>query len=775
MRKPEEIASAFSDTSELDGRRAFFLVGIGGAGMSALARMLHRRGNSVTGTDGTRSPEIDRLIAEGIEARVGHSGEGLTNRHALVVSDAIDLGASPEIEKAKELGIPIVRRSQALGWLLKRYKVIAVTGTHGKTTTTAMLGSGLIEAGLDPLVVVGASIPEWGGPVREGAGKYAVVEACEAYDSLQDIQPGLVLLTNLELDHVDFHGSYAHLRDSVIAFVNKLPSDGWLVYCSEDRGAAEVAELTSARAVPYGASVEWQRLVANMLGMESGLAPLPSEHGLAVPGRHNLLNAAGALTAAALVGADLSRVEKALRVFQGAERRLQVLQERPVAVIDDYAHHPSEIKASLTALRDKYFGPRRPSRRLVVVFQPHLYSRTALLVSEFAEALSLADEVFLTDIYPAREAPMPGISSARIAELVTVPVQYVPSRRLLPRVVASRVSPGDVVVGMGAGNIAEFAPDLVAELRRLEELRERRRALSVAVLYGGDSAEREVSLHSGRAVHSALLRLGHRVTMLDVTDALLGVGSLAELIGPNRPDVAFLAVHGTNGEDGSIQGLLELLHIPYTGSGVQASAICMDKAMTKRILQASGIKTPQGQLLSDLDDPIQLRLPLIVKPNEQGSTVGLSFVEKKEELCPALKRAFSYDERVLVEEWVRGVEISTPVLNGEALEPVEIAPASGRYDFASKYLPGATEEIIPARIPVPLREEAKRIALAAHKALGCKGASRTDAIVQGDEIVVLEVNTLPGLTETSLLPNSAAACGIDFDDLCRRLLEEAIA
>ncbi len=742
--------------------------------MSALARMLHRRGYELVGTDGTRSAEIDRLNSEGIDARVGHSGEALTERHALVVSDAIDLGASPEIERARELGVPIVRRSQALGWLLQRYKVLAVTGTHGKTTTTAMLGTGLIEAGLDPLVVVGASIPEWGGPVREGSGEYAVVEACEAYDSLHDIEPSLVLLTNLELDHVDFHGTYANLRDSVVRFVDKLPLEGWLVYCSEDRGAAEVAELTSAKAVPYGASEEWQRLIANMLGLASGLPPLPSERGLAVPGRHNLLNAAGALTAAALIGADLTKVERALRRFGGAERRLQVLQERPVAVIDDYAHHPSEIRASLEALREKYFGPQKPARRLIAVFQPHLYSRTAPLVQEFAEALSLADEVVLTDIYPAREAPMPGVSSARIAEQVTVPVQYVPNRRLLARVVAARVGPGDVVVGMGAGSISEFAPELVAELERTEALREHRRALSVAVLYGGDSAEREVSIHSGRAVFAALQRLGHRPVLLDVTDVLLGSGSLEILIGSTRPDVAFLAVHGTNAEDGALQGLLELLHIPYTGSGIQASAICMDKQMTKRILEAAGIRTPKGQLLSSIDDAVTLGLPLIVKPNEQGSTVGLSFVEKREELCPALKRAFSYDSRVLVEEWIRGTEISTPVLDGEALMPVEIAPVSGRYDFASKYIPGATEEIIPARLPEPVLQDAKRIAVAAHRALGCEGATRTDAIVRDQEIIVLEVNTLPGLTSTSLLPNSAAACGIDFDDLCRRILEDAL-
>jgi D-alanine--D-alanine ligase len=340
--------------------------------------------------------------------------------------------------------------------------------------------------------------------------------------------------------------------------------------------------------------------------------------------------------------------------------------------------------------------------------------------------------------------------------------------------------PGDVVVGMGAGNIAEFAPALVAELARgagvsPTEPGSRR----VVVLYGGDSAEREVSLHSGRAIHAALLRLGHDSKLVDMTELLLGKADLSEFVGEKRPDLAFLAVHGTHAEDGALQGLLELLHIPYTGSGIQASAIAMDKAMTKKVFQTEGIRTPRGAHLTDTDVPFDLRPPLIVKPNAQGSTVGLRFVKEHDELCPALANAFAYDDSVLVEEWIMGMEISVPVLIDRALPPVEIAAASGYYDFESKYTPGATAEIIPARLPQKVLDEAQRIALAAHRALGCAGATRTDMMVrnyEGDqpEIFALEVNTLPGMTATSLLPNSAAAAGIDFDQLCQTLLEDAL-
>jgi UDP-N-acetylmuramate--L-alanine ligase len=774
MRKPDEIQSAFSDTDDLNGLSSFFLVGIGGAGMSAIARMLNHRGYAVTGTDSTASPETERLTLEGINVRIGHSPTGLEPGMALVVTDAIDLNQSPEVARAKELEIPIVRRSQALGWLLRDKKVIAVTGTHGKTTTTGMIGAGLQAAGMDPLIVVGASVPQFKGPIVEGDGEWAVVEACEAYDSFHDINPTIVVLTNLELDHVDFHGSYENLRDSVVRFVDKIPAEGWLVYCTEDRGASEVAELCSVRAIPYGLSEGWMRQSFNIMQRPMPTdRPMPSlEEELTLPGGHNKLNAAGAVIAAMLVGADSDTAALGISKFGGAERRLQFLQTEPIAVVDDYAHHPTEIQASLYALRQR-FG----DRRLIVVYQPHLYSRTEPLIKEFADALSVADFVVLTDIYPAREEPIPGVSSARIAELLSVPCRYVPSRHLLPREVAALAQPEDVIVGMGAGNISEFAPALIEELGRIK--RNETKSYKIAVIYGGDSAEREVSLLSGRAVNDALKRQGHDSKLFDITELLLKSGDLSQFAGTNRPDVAFLAVHGSRAEDGGIQGLFELLHIPYTGSGIQSSAMAMDKALTKQILTSAGLPVAKGVIVTDSNAKIELEGPWIVKPNAQGSTVGLSFVQEQVDLKAAIEKALQYDTSAIVEEWVQGMEVSVPVLGDRALMPVEIAPTSGKYDFQSKYTPGATVEICPAQLSPAITEKLRDIALRSHRALNCRGATRTDMIVRDPdgtgEPVVLEVNTLPGMTSTSLLPNSAREAGIEFEALVQWLVEDALA
>ncbi|HXH61349.1 MAG TPA: UDP-N-acetylmuramate--L-alanine ligase, partial [Fimbriimonadaceae bacterium] len=630
MRTPQEIREAFNDRSELDGHTSFVLVGIGGAGMSGVARMLRSRGFTVRGTDLTESHLIEDLRKLGIDVHIGHTADVVQQGDAVVLSDAIPLATSPEVRRAKELGCPIFRRSQALGWLLKDKKLIAVTGTHGKTTTTGMIGAGMIAAGLDPTIVVGAEVPQFGGAVVEGKGNWAVVEACEAYDSFHDFDPTIVVLTNLELDHVDFHENWENLKSSVARFIEKRKDSAGLFFDPEDAGATEVATMAGAGVANFNSrTVETVYETLRMLGTAA--------ESWQFTGEHNRRNANIALRTVSFVlcqqHPEVGSVQylegfksatSAVVEFKGAARRLQVLKSGDIEVVDDYAHHPTEIKASIQALREKY-----ADRRLVVVYQPHLYSRTKDLIPQFAAALDGADHVFLTDIYPAREDPIPGVSSLRIAEQMQTDVTYVPSRHLLPRKVKAFAKKGDVIVGMGAGNIESFAPDFIQELNRKGD--------RIAVVYGGDSAEREVSLLSGRQVKQALTDLGYDAFLFDATETLLKKGDLTDLQGVGRPDLAFLCVHGTHAEDGAIQGLFELLGIPYPGSALQSSAITMDKALTKQVLEANGIPTPKGVKWHRANPRPELPdLPVIVKPNAQGSTVGLSFVEAKDQLERAI-------------------------------------------------------------------------------------------------------------------------------------------
>lgn len=742
MRKKSEILTEFAPREHLDKANSFFLVGIGGAGMAGTAEMLRIRGLKVKGTDSTDSAIIERLRSLGCEIHIGHTGEFIQHGDVLILSDAIDLATSPEVAAARKLGVSLFRRSQLLGWLVKDKKVVAVTGTHGKTTTTAMIGSALQAAHLDPLVIVGADVEQFGGSVIWGEGEWCVLEACEAYDSLRDLDPTIAVLTNLEPDHLDFHGDFDGLKQSVGDFLRR--SEKAIVYCEADAGAKALAEEMPVTRVPYSESTI----------TDSGIE-------LATFGKHNRENASAAVEVAKLVGADIESSLKGIADFRGAVRRLQVISAENPTLLDDYAHHPTEIENAISAIRARY-----PDRRLVVVFQPHLYSRTADFLPAFAKALSAADLLVLTDIYPAREAPIPGMSSFRIAELVKdCPVKYVPSRHLLAKEVSKLYKAGDVVVGMGAGNIDRFPGQFMDTWRRGDRKK-------VWVVSGGDTSEREVSILSGMGCTAALRRKGYDVLEIDITEHLLGKGTAL----PPLPDVAFLAVHGMHLEGGAMQGFFEILHVPHTGSNMQASVLAMNKSLTKSMLVSHGVRVPAGVIVSQVTDPINLPgvSRFVVKPNSDGSTVGLSFVESLSDLPSAIAKALAYGGEALVEEWVEGLEISVPVLGDRALPAVEIRPKSGAYDFANKYIPGATEEVCPARLTPELSQLVADIALKSHQVLGCAGATRTDMIITENGPVVLELNTLPGMTPTSLLPLSAKTAGIEFDELCDWLVEDAL-
>lgn len=302
--------------------------------------------------------------------------------------------------------------------------------------------------------------------------------------------------------------------------------------------------------------------------------------------------------------------------------------------------------------------------------------------------------------------------------------------------------------------------------------------LSIALLMGGTSAEREVSLHTGAQVAEALGTAGHQVRQLDTAD-LDFIDALRE----GAFDVVFICLHGRFGEDGTIQGLLEVLGLPYVGSGVLASALAMDKAASKRIFEACGLRTPRSVTLHSLPadlGPIVTDLgeKVVVKPASEGSSVGMSIVHASAELAAALALAFEHDDVVLVEQFVQGAEVTVGVLGNEtlrALPTLEVVPEHEFYDYESKYVPGMSKHIIPARVSEEAQAECQRVALDAHRALGCRGLSRSDTIVTpAGEVYLLEINTIPGMTSTSLLPDSARAAGISFPELCDRLVRLAL-
>ncbi|HET6733108.1 MAG TPA: UDP-N-acetylmuramate--L-alanine ligase [Mycobacterium sp.] len=458
------------------------MVGIGGAGMSGIARILLDRGGLVSGSDAKESRGVVALRARGAAIRIGHDESSLDllpgGPTAVVTTHAAIPKTNPELVEARRRGIPVILRPVVLAKLMAGHTTLMVTGTHGKTTTTSMLIVALQHSGFDPSFAVGGDLGEAGTNAHHGSGDCFVAEADESDGSLLEYAPDVAVVTNIEADHLDFYGTVEAYRAVFDDFVERLKPGGALVVCTDDPGAAALADRAAAlgiRVLRYGSDAGRQ-LEGRLLSWEQhdtgAVAHVqlageqhPRVMRLAVPGRHMALNALGALLAAIQVGAEPDTVLDGLAGFEGVRRRLELVgTANGVRVFDDYAHHPTEVRVELTALRTVVQQSGGQSRS-IAVFQPHLYSRTETFAHEFGLALDEADEVFVLDVYAAREQPIAGVSGATVAEHVSVPVTYVPDFSAVAQKVADAAQPGDVVVTMGAGDVTLLGAEILTALQ----------------------------------------------------------------------------------------------------------------------------------------------------------------------------------------------------------------------------------------------------------------------------------------------------------------------
>ena len=438
-------------------------VGIAGAGMSALAELFVRRGYRVTGCDASLAA-ADDLRRLGIELFEGHDPAHVAGASEVIVTSAVRRD-HPELQRARELGIPVTRRAEALGKAVRGGELVAVGGTHGKTTTTVMTTEALKAAGLDPTGIAGGRVGSWNGNLSSGSNRLFVVEADEYDRSFLALAPTVAVVTNVEEDHLDIYpGGLPEIRDAFAQFVR---GAGAIVLCADDAGASSLSLPSSAEIIRYGVDSPDARLRASDMEFASGRSAFTVAYdgkrlgtlALRVPGIHNVKNAMAAVAAGIAVGSTLDGMRAGLESFAGVERRFELIAEvGGVTIIDDYAHHPTEIEATLEAARVAH-----PAKRIIAAFQPHLYSRTRDFHHEFAEALSKADVVYLCDLYPAREQPIPGVSAALIASSMRekggAPAWEGP-RSELAAALAREVREGDVVLTMGAGDITNTGPEL---------------------------------------------------------------------------------------------------------------------------------------------------------------------------------------------------------------------------------------------------------------------------------------------------------------------------
>lgn len=447
--------------------RHLHFLGIGGAGMCGLAEILQKEGLTITGCDAAESETTRRLVFLGIPCQLGHNPDHLSGVDVLVVSSAISPD-NPELRAAQGRGIPVIRRAEMLGEFSRLKWTVAVAGTHGKTTTTSLTGYILTQAGWDPTVIVGGRVHFLGAHARLGKSEYLVCEADEFDRSFLAIHPVIAVLTTLEPEHLDTYHNLANLEEAFVQFANAVPFYGAVVANLEDPGVRRILPRLRRRIVTYGFSSQadlfarvWEftpsGAVAQMVwqGKDLGRLTIP------LLGKHGLENAMAALAVSLELGVHFHQAAEAVAAFSGVARRFEIKGTvANVTVVDDYAHHPTELAATLAAARQRF-----PGRRLVAVFQPHLFSRTQAFAQQFAEALLAADVAFVLPIYPAREAPLPGVDSSLVVEAARAlghkRIQALPNLEGALAKISPHLQAGDVVITLGAGNVVHLAEALV--------------------------------------------------------------------------------------------------------------------------------------------------------------------------------------------------------------------------------------------------------------------------------------------------------------------------
>jgi len=445
-------------------------VGIGGIGMSGIAEVLLNLGYKVTGSDLRMTPITARLERCGGTIFQRHAAENVSGAHVVVTSSAVHPD-NPEIQEAERRKIPVIPRAEMLAELARLKYSITVAGTHGKTTTTSMIATILDRAGLDPTIVVGGVLDTIGSNARLGKGEFIVLEADESDRSFLLLSPTIAVVTNIEADHLDHYRDLDDIKATFLSFINKVPFYGATILCLDDPAVQSLIPSITRRIVTYGTAAPADVSISDVSidGLSSTFVLRFNEHGkqefkLNVPGMHNVLNATAAFAAARDMGVEASVIAAALESFKGVERRFEVKSRDRITIIDDYAHHPTEVRATLNAAKAGNFG------RLFAVFQPHRYTRTMYLFDDFARAFNLADVVLMLDIYPAGENQIEGITSPALIEKIKgfghKNAIYAPNFEAIESYIIANAKDGDAVIVMGAGTVTKLSDTLSERFSR---------------------------------------------------------------------------------------------------------------------------------------------------------------------------------------------------------------------------------------------------------------------------------------------------------------------
>lgn len=761
-------------------KEKFHFIGIGGIGMSGLARILLKKNIQVTGSDIASSYVTESLKQEGAQIFQGHAPQNIPVGATVVYSTDIKKD-NPEYCTALEQKNSMWHRSDLLLHLMKGYKTLAIAGTHGKTTTSALLTWVLKHAGKDPSFAVGGMIPQFQSNAGYGEGDYFVAEADESDGTFLKYSTYGAIVTNIDSDHVGHYGDMNRLIQAFNQFLQNVQAPEHLFWCGDD----PFLEKLYPKGSSYGFGKQCKLQISQFVqkGWNCSFhVDFKGKHysdvQLSLIGKHNALNGAAVFGLALSLGIPEETIRQALLSFGGVMRRCEKKGEiQNILLLDDYAHHPTEIKTTLQGIKQALDG-----RRLIAVFQPHRYSRTSECLGLYKGIFDDADEIFVTEIYGAGELPIQGLSSENVIQEIesekTKKCHYV-QRKDMANTLTDFAYTHDVIVSLGAGDITKLSSEILNLFKQRSP-----KKLKVGILFGGRSSEHEVTImstsHINNCVSSDLYDVHHfgitkqggwisgPETMMRLKQFLkdpkashaipcLEPAIFKEIL---NCDVFVPVFHGTYGEDGTIQGFFETLDKAYVGTDYTSGAICMDKALAKHLILAHDIPTVPFVEILHADwkrDPqrfIQeiekkLQLPFFVKPVHLGSTVGVQKVEQLDQLHNAILQTFQFDYKIIVEQGIVNVrEIEFAVLGNEnavVFPPGEILAHGKVYDYTSKY--GTEVKAIPqANLSEEKIQEGMQLALGAYKAAGCSGMSRVDFFLDtNDKFWFNEINPFPVL------------------------------
>ena len=674
-----------------------------------------------------------------------------------------------------------MHRSELLAGLMQGKISLLVAGTHGKTTTTSLLTHTLLSAGINTGYAIGGVLPDLGVNASAGGGSHFVAEADESDGSFLRYEGSGAIITNIDLDHMSHFGSEENLVQSFAQFASQVKNRDLLFYCGEDArlktlklpgisyGFEEGCSLRGSGFKQNGFSVTFD---AEFKGKTyQGIS-------FSLPGRHSALNALAVFGMGLQLGIPEKSLRSALASFSGVKRRSESKACLPhLSIYDDYGHHPTEIAATLKAFKEAF-----PDRRLLVYFQPHRYTRTQECLEQFGSCFDAADEVVLTEIYSAGEAPIAGIKTEQIQNVIkrqsSVP-NFIVSRDALFEDACRRIRPFDIVLTLGAGDITKLSSELAGYF-----LHNAPKKLQLALIYGGKSSEHEISLLSARNIAKELNPKIYDLKLFYIAQD--GGWHFQEKIDQQRGapvsfdallkcDAAFPILHGPNGEDGTVQGFFKIMGIPYAGCSTLPSAIAMHKGITKQLVERAGVSVSPFLTCTENSPEViekilsSLTFPLFVKPVRLGSTIGVKKVIDRKNLLHALEEGLKLDHELIIEEEVKGREIEFAVMGGKhpvVLPPGEIKTEGRIYGFEEKYKLPDIQTSARAELSQDLVEKGCLLAKKAYEAIGGDGFARVDFFLKQDGTYILnEINPIPGFTSTSLYPEMCRANGLEVSEV----------